>query len=197
MHTKYEPIATLPLPASTLTTPKGIPEVIHVDDPALENMYDFSCYNPLMLLPTDSITDAEMVMKVTDLRIIFIVDHLKNVLGILSSEELQGTKPYQIMQDRRIKRSEILCKSIMTPCEQILAFDIAELQHVKVGHIMTTLQEAKKHFALVIDVDNLGNTTIIGLFSFTQICKSMGIELTDNITEAHSIVELQHKLNNT
>jgi CBS domain containing-hemolysin-like protein len=192
----YHAIPTLRLNTHvTYTQPPTLPELTHINDPALSIMVDFKYHEPPTISALKSLDQAKADMQAKHLPVLIVADEEKNVLGVITSEDILGEKPVKMSQDRRIPRSEIEVEMIMTPKSEIFAMDIDDLHHAKVGHIIQTLRETKQHTLLVIQIDQTAHQQIVrGLFSASLISKQLDQDITLVLSEAQSIAELQHGL---
>ena len=194
MAKKFEAIPTTTLEKMPFTHPPYIPEVIHLDDPALMVMVDFTHGRPATVCAQEPITDALLEMKASSAHALLVIDEDEIVLGVISSEDIQGELPYQIMQEKRIKRSEIPVQQVMCKIEDITAFHMDSLRHKKVGDVLETFKIKKQHYALVISQKHTEDTPILcGLFSASQMSRGMGGDISE-LTEPDSIIDLQRNL---
>lgn len=181
---------------STFSHPPAPPEVIHLEDPASHVMTDLKLSNAVTIEPEALISEALMEMRVCHTHLLLVINQDNLVIGLISSEDILGEKPLKFMQERRIKRAEIKVRMVMTPQEKIAAINIDELRHAKVGNVVKTMHDLKQHYALAVELDPQTQQQIVrGLFSLSQISKQLGYDVTSDISEAHSIAELQRNIN--
>src|SRR5690349_16439729 len=99
----YHAITTIRLNSHlSFAQPPELPEVTHINDPALSIMVDFKYHTPPSISPMKSLEEAKNEMQVHHLPVLIVVDDEKNVLGIITSEDILGEKPVKMSQDRRI-----------------------------------------------------------------------------------------------
>jgi len=179
----------------TYTQPPELPEVTHINDPALSIMVDFKFHSPPTISALKSLEEAKSEMQTNHLPFLIVADDEKNVLGVITSEDILGEKPVKLSQDRRIPRSEIEVEMIMSTKHELYAMDFDDLHHAKVGHIIQTLRETKQHTLIVIQTDHTAHQQIVrGIFSASLISKQLDQDITTVLSEAQSIAELQHGL---
>ena len=198
MTHRYEILPITQIPRETkLVAPNLPPEVAHLEDHALDIMIDFSQIQPITIQSKDSIAIAENEMKNRDAHLLIVTDSQKNIVGIVGAEDLLGEKPIKIMQESRIPRNEIPIKMVMRKQKDVIAFDIDELQHAKVGNIICTLREHSRHYALVVEINkdkhNKQHIMIRGYFSAALMSKQLHMNVMDYITQAQSLAELQQR----
>lgn len=174
--------------------PPELPELVHMHDPAVDVMEDFQYQRAATINAEASLDDALMEMKASNVHLLLVTNDNNNVVGIISSQVIQGEKPYKIMEDRRIKHSEITVKMMMRNYDSILCVEFETLQHAKVGSIVQTLKCAKRQYILVIENTDSGEQLIHGYVSASQISKKLGEDITGNLGFANSVAELQQVL---
>ncbi len=192
---KYELLTTVQIPACKAQLRKySMPELVHLNDPALAVMTDFSQNQPHTITPDENIDTALHQMKAQGVHLLLVEDNSHGIIGVVVSEDLLGEKPIKIIQDRRISRSHLLIKMLMTPLEKITAFDIQTVEQARVGNIVNTLKDFDQHYALVIATDETKDTTTIrGIFTTSQLSRQLHMEITGPLNEVKSLSELQHR----
>lgn len=191
---KYELIPTISLQKTGVKLRSQIlPELVHLEDPAFSVMSDFSQSTPITIDPDEPMDEALNEMKVKGVHLLLVVNSEKDIIGLISSEDLLGEKPIKIIQENRISRSQILVKMIMEPINKIAAFDIEAVEHARVGNIVQTLQSLRTHYALVVQTDEKGIQIIRGLFNTSQISKQLHTNIANSISKAQSLSELQKR----
>lgn len=191
---RYEPLKTIRLsPENTYLRSRKMPELVHLGDPAFAVMTDFSQVPPRTIGPDEPIDNALNEMKLHGVHLLLIQNENGNIIGVVGSEDLLGELPIKISQERRIKRSQVLIKMVMTPLDEICAFDMHILEHAKVGNIIVTLKSLRTHYALIISNDNNQRRTLRGIFTTSQISRQLHMDISDAIAKAQSISELQKR----
>jgi CBS domain-containing protein len=182
------------LPARNLERDAGLlrpacilPERVALDNPALDVMTDFRRLTAFIATPGDTIKQAEERMIRRKVRLLFVMDSLDRVAGLITSTDIHGEKPLQIVQSRGIRREEVLVADIMTPVERLEAVDYDDIAHARVGHVLETLKARGRQHALVIEHTE-GRQMVRGLLSLSQLCKQLGVvvettEVADTFTE--------------
>lgn len=190
---KYEilPTTTLSQEHTVLHMTK-MPELVHLSDPAFLVMTDFSQHKPHIIAPTEPMDDALNDMKVHGAHLLLVKSEEGLIEGAVTSEDILGEKPIQIIQERRINRAQITVKMIMTPLQNIAAVEIKSLQHAKIGNIVLTLKEMNQHYMLVFET-NEDETVLRGMFTTSQISRQLHKDVADSLSKAQSISELQKR----
>lgn len=187
------------LPARHLTKDAGLlrpacvlPERVTLDNPALDVMTDFRRMTAFIATPGDSIAQAEERMHRRRVKLLFVMDGEDRVAGLVTSTDIHGEKPLQIVQSRGIRRDEITVADIMTPVERLEAVDYDDLVHARVGHVLETLKARGRQHAIVIE-DVAGRQMVRGLLSLTQLCKQLGVVI-ETTEIAHTFTEIEQQL---
>ncbi|OGT45798.1 MAG: hypothetical protein A3E82_07170 [Gammaproteobacteria bacterium RIFCSPHIGHO2_12_FULL_38_11] len=178
---KYEPLPTTPiLPNGTMLHAHNLPELVHMDDPAVSVMTDFTLTPPHSILPNATLDHAIHEMQVSGSHLLLVINEEGYFQGVLSSEDVWGEKPIKLIQESRLHRDHVLVKMIMVPYKHVTAFDFALIESARVGHIVKTLSEHKQHYALAVS-PNVDNTVqmIRGIFTASQISKQLHIDVAD------------------
>lgn len=179
---KYEALPTTSiLPNGTMLLSHHLPELVHMDDPALSVMTDFTLSPVRTVLPTDSMDHAISEMEIAGVHLLLVLNEENHFQGIISSEDVWGEKPIKLLQERRVPRDQILVRAIMVPYTEITALDLSLIKSSKVGHIVKTLSTHKTHYALCVtpSAENTDIQIIRGIFTASQISKQLHADITD------------------
>ena len=122
-----------------------------------------------------TIEECNALMVARGIRLLFVEDAQGRVLGVITATDLLGEKPVRFMQERGLRRHEILVSDLMTPAASLEALDLQAVSHSQVGHIVATLKRAGRQHTFVTDE---GGKRICGLFSATHIARRLGIEVS-------------------
>jgi CBS-domain-containing membrane protein len=187
------------LPARNLDKTAGLlrpacvlPERVGLDNPALDVMTDFRRLTAFIATPGDTVQQAEQRMIRRKVRLLFVMDGEDRVAGLVTSTDIHGEKPMQVVQSRGIRRDEVLVADIMTPVDRLEAVDYDDIAHARVGHILETLRARGRQHALVIENAN-GQLMVRGLLSLSQLCKQLGINV-ETTEVANTFLEIEQQL---
>lgn len=194
MSKQYYAIPTIQLKTDSVCEyPPGLPEVVHLDDPALDVMTDFKKYKPYTITLEGTIDEALIEMKACGVRSLLVTDKERHLLGLISSEDLLGEKPVKVMKERSITRADLQVNMLMTQQSYLEVMDFAKLGHAKIGDIVETLLKLQQHYVLVVE-EHGEKQCIRGLFSASQISRQLGKDVLHGLAEAHSRAEMEHDL---
>jgi CBS domain containing-hemolysin-like protein len=190
----YTPLSTRNLDkiAGLLRPVCILPERVKLDNPALDVMTDFRRMTAFIATPGDTIKQAEERMLRRKVRLLFVMDSDDRVAGLVTSTDIHGEKPMQLVQSRGIRRDEVLVADIMTPVDRLEAVDFDDLSHARVGHVLETLKARGRQHALVIE-NVKGRQMVRGMLSLSQLSTQLGINV--EATEvASTFTEIKQRL---
>ncbi len=99
-------------------------------------------------------------------------------VSLVTSRDLIGPRPHQVMLQRGIPFAEVMVQDIMTPAADIEVIPIEAVLHARVGDVVMTLKNSGRQHALVVEEDSSnGKPMIRGIFSASQIARQLGIVL--------------------
>ena len=196
MGKQYDSIKTVSLPFDAgIAHPPTLPELIHIDDSVFNVFVDFQIQRPITIWAKQSIDEAQLEMKANNVHMLLVVDNNKHVIGMISSQALHGERPYKIIQEGRVKHSDIHVSTIMLPIDQILCLDYDALKSAKIGNLVETFKKHQRHYALVIKTSSHGENHIQGYFSASRISRTLSFSTAaGNAMGESTIQELQTML---
>lgn len=192
LRTVYSSLASSPLqPGTGFCSPSQVfAERVTLEHPAVEVMTDLRRVSAVVIRPIDSVDEAHRRMVQRGVRLLLVLDHERNVCGLITATDILGEKPMKVIAQRGCRREEILVGDIMTPHERLEVLDMSDVCGAKVGHIVATLQAAGRQHAMVVERGLQGKTVVRGLFSSTQIARQLGIAIqTAEIARTFSEIE--------
>lgn len=178
--------------AGLLRSACELPERVKLTHPALDVMTDFRRMTAFTASPDDTLNEVEARMMRRKVRLLFVMENDDQVAGLVTSTDLYGEKPMQVVQSRGIHRDEVRVADIMTPVDRLEAVDFDDIAHARVGHVLETLKARGRQHALVIE-HTAGGQMVRGLLSLSQLSKQLGV--TVETTEvANTFIEIEQQL---
>ena len=175
MTREYVALSHQPLPSGAQVASPVAPARLTLESPAIDAMTDLRQV-PASAVSTDrTIEDCNALMKARSIRLLFVEDAQRRVLGVITATDLLGEKPVRFMQERALRRHEILASDLMTPATALEALDLQAVASAQVGHIVATLKAAGRQHTFVTEE---GGRRICGLFSATHIARRLGVDVT-------------------
>lgn len=192
MTPAYRPRHAVPLePGTRYRCPPQPADWVQLDDPALSVFTDFLEVEPRTVRPDVPIDTALEQMKSEGVRLLLVVDEAAEIVGAISAQDIQGERPVQLAQERRVPRSALTVRDIMTPQPELLVLNMISVEEAAVGHILATLRSLERQHVLVVETDGAsGRQVVRGMFSTSQIRKQMHRREGDEIPPAHSLAEI-------
>lgn len=192
-------------PALTISTIKPdeciaeyiyLPKVVHLDDDAIEAMIDFRLVKPLIFAKTELMMEAYRTMELSDLHVALVLDSDKQLVGLISLEQMLGERPVKMIESRRVERKDVHLVSMMSPLENVVIVDFDKLKHAKVGHVVATLKAVQRYYILVVERSSGdGEKRIVrGVFLASHLSRLLGEHITIDPLQAKPVAELIKKL---
>jgi CBS-domain-containing membrane protein len=171
---------------------QGQPDVT-LDSPALLVMTDLKRVAAAVVSPQASMDEAHTFMMQRGVRMLLAVDEEQRLAGIITATDILGEKPMGLVRDKGLKHADITVADLMTPADRLEAFDMHTVQSARVGHVVASLQHARRHHALVVQRTTDGGREVRGLFSLSQIARQLGQPLQLPM-QAKSFAEIEAAL---
>jgi CBS-domain-containing membrane protein len=174
----YSPLAVQPSIGSVrICRPEqGQPDV-SMDSPALLVMTDLKRVAAAVISPNESMDAAHAFMMQRGVRMLLAVDEQQRLAGIVTATDLLGEKPVGLVHDRGLRHADITVADLMTPADRLDAFDMHTVQSARVGQVVASLQQSRRHHALVIQRSGESGREVRGIFSLSQIARQLGMPL--------------------
>lgn len=149
--------------------------LVRAESPAIGVMTDFRQISVATIHPDATLAQANQTMISRSVRLLLVVDRDDEVAGLITSRDTQGEKLVKVVEERRVKHSDLLVRDLMCPRDDIDLIDTADVLRATVGDVVTTLRQLKRQHALVGERDPAsGQILIRGVFSATQIGRQLG-----------------------
>lgn len=154
------------------------PNLVKVSASALEVMTDLR-FVPAATVQADvDVETATQKMIARGVRSLLVVDAGEDVIGIITSRDLIGDRPVEVMSGRNLSFAEVKVRDVMTTGEHIEVMPLEDVLHARVGDIVATLKHSGRQHALAVEADSFsGKPMIRGIFSASQIARQLGIAL--------------------
>lgn len=189
---KYETIGTLQLHSSdTILKSHNMPELVHLDDPAFTVMIDFCQAPAVTIKESTSMNDAIHEMEFHGTHLMLVTNNDNHVQGILTTEHLLGERPIKIIQETRETRHTITVKMLMTPLEDIPAFNIDAVEKARVGNVIRSLHTIDSPYALVVRIMEDNEKILRGCFTTSQISKQLHHNVRKRIRDIDGVSTLK------
>ncbi len=172
--------------------PMGQP--VTLQSPARAVMTDLTHVRAATIAPDMGLAQARQTMIHQGVRLLFVVSAMPGVDGLITSKDLEGERPMQLINRRGVRYDELTVADVMTPLSALEAIDLEDLAHATVGHVVATLKQLGRHHLIVLQKAGSGHgPRVRGVISVTQVERQLGhsIELLET---AGNFSEIQASL---
>jgi CBS-domain-containing membrane protein len=121
------------------------------------------------------IDDANQRMIAHGVRTLIVVDDHRHMIGVVTSTDILGERPTQVMLDHNIRHAEIKVQHVMTPSNRLEVIDLPAVLKAHVGDVLETLKRSRRQHVMVVDQTSDGRHIVRGIFSATQIARQLNI----------------------
>jgi CBS-domain-containing membrane protein len=111
-------------------------------------------------------------------RMLLVCDINSQVIGLLTSRDIEGHKPGRILAKAGGVWEDLLVAHVMTLRPKLEMLLMADVLNARVGDIIATLRQVDRQHALVVDSDPVSGTPAVrGIFSLSQIGLQLGLDI--------------------
>lgn len=155
---------------------QNLPERVTLNSPALDVMTDFKIVTAYTIFPLESIEEAQHKMIHRGVRLLLVVDAKNTLLGLVTSTDLMGEKPMQVIQNTGCTHVEVLVQDIMTPGDKLEVICMNDVERARAGDVLATLKASGRQHALVVDRSAPGlPQKVRGILSLSRLTRQLGV----------------------
>lgn len=155
-----------------------LPERVTEDDPAIDVMTDLSQVTTYATELTISLSKALEIMVKRGVRMLLVQDADGQIVGLLTSRDLEGEKPARILTKAGGAWEDLLVADIMTLKPKLEVLLLEDVLNARVGDIIATLRQVNRQHAMVVDTHpDTGKLAVRGIFSLSQIGLQLGLDI--------------------
>jgi CBS-domain-containing membrane protein len=157
--------------------------------PALSVMTDLALVRAATVRPEESLLMAREHMIHQGVRLLFVVSDMPCVEGLITTTDLDGERPMQVISRRGVKYEELTVKDVMSSLASLDAIDLDELAHADVAKVVATLQQlGRRHLLVVQKAGSQHGPQVRGVISQAQVERQLGrpiemVEVAQNFAE--------------
>ena len=194
MSAEFKALSVMAVPrgAALMHPNQQLPEHVTLQNPALDVMTDLSRVAAASVNPNLPLDKVEEHMRNVGVRLLFVINESRDVVGLITLNDLKGMRPMRFQQQMGVSRSEVLVRDIMTARDRFEALSMAEVAEARVGDIIETLKRTGRQHALVI-ARTVDGPAIRGIFSARQVGRQLGVQI-DTTGIAYTFAELEAAL---
>lgn len=190
MTRDYAPLTLKPLAAPARLADLANPAAATLDDPAESVMTDLREVRAGHITPERTVEEARVAMASRGVRLLFVLDDARAIVGIVTMTDLAGEKVVRFMRDRGVSRGEVTVANIMTPARELQAVSLSQVKAMRVGHVVATLKTTGRQHITVADGDR-----VCGVFSTQRIARQLGVDF-ETFAVASTFSEIEAALAN-
>ena len=162
--------------------------------PALAVMTDLALVRAATVRPEESLLMAREHMIHQGVRLLFVVSDMPCVEGLITTTDLDGERPMQVIARRGVHYDDLVVGDVMSPLASLDAVDVAHLRHATVAKLIATIRHLGRRHMLVVDHGQDGQTPVLrGVISQAQIERQLGQPI-NVIEHAHNFAEISASL---
>lgn len=169
-------------------------QTITLDSPAISVMRDLTRVQAATTSAGTGLREAEQMMINQGVRMLFVLNGLPAIEGLITSNDVSGDKPMRVVHERNVHFEELTVADVMSPLAELDAIDIEQMDVARVGNLVATLKHQGRNHLLVAARAADGKTALIrGVISRAEIARQLGspIDITDI---ANSFSEIERAL---
>ena len=154
-----------------------LPQNLALNASAIDVMTDLRSISVVVVRAMTTLEKANAKMIRYGVRTLLVLDDTDKVAGLLTASDVLGEKPVRFLQQVGGTHADILVRDVMTIQRELKVLKLDDVMKSSVGDILTTLKEAGRQHAIVVEENAEGVQTVRGLFSATQIARQLGVQL--------------------
>ncbi len=124
---------------------------VTASSPAIEVMTDLRKIPAATIAHDLSLAQANHSMILRGVRLLFVTDLSRRVVGVITSNDLLGEKPTRVAGERMMRHEELVVRDIMVATEELDAVSLSDVLRSEVGHVVSTLKACGRQHALVVE----------------------------------------------
>lgn len=155
-----------------------LPRRISADDPALSVMTDLCQITAVTTDLSTPLSKAVDLMIKRKVRILLVCDADENLLGVITSRDIDSERASLIIAKAGCAREDLLVSDVMTLRPKLEVMMMEDVLCSRVGDVIATLKQVNRQHALVLDTDPETDIPAIrGIFSLAEIGLRLGLSI--------------------
>lgn len=160
------------------------PEPITENTLVIDMFTDFRNKTPISIQPNALADEAYDLMKVKNVRSLFVLNNNENIIGVITSRILSDTSILEFMARHNIRsRKDVQVADLMIDIKDIhaIGFDILRDKKITIKDIIQTFCHLHERHIFVAENTTNKQVKIIGIISAADIARGMNINLDPNL----------------
>lgn len=172
-----------------------LPAKLGLDSPAIMTMTDLRQVSALTIEPNVSIDWALKRMREGGVRLLLVINHDNEVIGLITSTDILGEKPLRLQRELNLRHSEIRVRDVMVSRDQLEFIAYGDVLNATVDDVVETLRRTGRRHALVYDTDGrTGMQAVRGIFSATRLSQQLDMSF-EPVEIATTFAEVELAIN--
>ena len=165
---------SMPVGAGYARPEQRFADGLSVSSPALEAMTDLREVTALTVERTNTLAATRERMRKLGVRMLLVTGATGAVMGIVTVTDLDSGRPEKIAAKTGEQPEDLFVQDIMTLRGRIEVLKLSDVGKANVGQVLSSLREAGRRHALILDESN---GEICGIFSLTRLCGQIGLDI--------------------
>jgi CBS-domain-containing membrane protein len=164
---------------------------VTLESPALEVMTDLTKVKAATIHPDQTLRQAEQTMIYQGVRMLFVVNEMPALEGLITSTDLHGERQMSLVHSRNLRFDEMRVVDVMSALSVLDAISLDSMRIASVSNLIATLRSLGRNHLLVVQAGAPGAAQQVrGVVSRTQIERQLGqpVEVTERLGNFAEVV---------
>lgn len=167
---------------------------VTLDSSALDVLTDLTQEKAATTHPATTLRQAEQMMIYLGVRMLFVVNDMPSIEGLITATDLRGDKQMRVVHERGLRYDEVCVADVMTDLGMLDAIDYSRVKTAAVGNAIATLKRFGRNHLLVVEgATEKTPRRVRGVISRSQIERQLGTAI-DITPIASSFAEIERAL---
>jgi CBS-domain-containing membrane protein len=163
---------------------------VTLESPALEVMTDLTKVKAATIHPDQTLRQAEQTMIYQGVRMLFVVNEMPALEGLITSTDLHGERQMSLVHSRNLRFDEMRVVDVMSALSVLDAIGLDFMRIASVSNLIATLRSLGRNHLLVVQGTPGAAQQIRGVVSRAQIERQLGqpVEVTERLGNFAEVV---------
>jgi len=163
---------------------------VTLESPALEVMTDLTKVKAATIHPDQTLRQAEQTMIYQGVRMLFVVNEMPALEGLITSTDLHGERQMSLVHSRNLRFDEMRVVDVMSALSVLDAIGLDFMRIASVSNLIATLRSLGRNHLLVVQGAPGAAQQIRGVVSRAQIERQLGqpVEVTERLGNFAEVV---------
>ena len=163
---------------------------VTLESPALDVMTDLTKVKAATVHPDQTLRQAEQTMIYHGVRMLFVVNEMPALEGLITSTDLHGERQMSLVHSRNLRFDEMRVVDVMSALSVLDAIGLDFMRIASVSNLIATLRSLGRNHLLVVQGTPGAAQQIRGVVSRAQIERQLGqpVEVTERLGNFAEVV---------